>query len=171
MSNFQFFSVLARVLWSSPGLHFTNAGISCCGRTLPSSTRKRSLYGFPALRLSLEMSSHNDMSLPDRASGLTAGLMSIDMPAFEPLMIPLTHLRLILNPTGPSMPPSVKSMSPNSVCAGFPSIMRVTLTFFSWLPHNALPASERGVLLPICPLVPSYHGLPSYSFCSDDSLL
>ena len=77
---------------------------------------------------------------------------------FEPFMMAFTHFLLTLNPIGPSIPPSVKSRSPNSLWASFPSMKMVNPTFFSWFPQSIFPTSDRGWLLLMCPFPSAFIG-------------
>ena len=152
ISIFQFFSVFGRLLWSTFGFVLMNPAMSCIGITLVSRTLKRSLYGLLALRLSFDTSFHKVLILTVRSSMSTAGFRSMDAHTLDPFMIELTHFLLTLNPIGPSIPPSVKSISPNSSSAVFPSMIRFSPTFFSWFPQSISPISDRGVLRSIWPL-------------------
>ena len=77
----------------------------------------------------------------------TPGLRSSENITFPPFIKAFTHLRLTWKPIGPSIPPSVKSTSPNSVSDFEPSNVTVRFTFFSLAPLRASPLPVIGVSL------------------------
>ena len=85
----------------------------------------------------------------------TAPLRSSTSDTLEPFSSDFTALRLTLNPSGPSSPPSVKSTSPKSESATVPSITSDNPTFLSCMPQSIRPYSPSGVLLSICRSFPS----------------
>ena len=133
-----------------PGFRSTNAGIRSQGISFPSNMRP---FSFSRKRLERESASISFQRLFTRAVSSvssTPGLRSRHSATRDPFTIAFTALRLILKPSGPSMPPSVKSRSPKSESASVPSIKRLTPTFLSCTPHSFCPLSLSGRERSIC---------------------
>ena len=129
-----------------PGFIAVKAGMRSQGISLPSRMRQRSFSRRRCERGSLSISAQSSLTRPVSSVRLTPGLRSSTSDTRAPLTRALTALRLSWKPTGPSRPPSVKSMSPNSASASVPWTCRESWMFLRDTPQSFSPSSLSGVL-------------------------